>query len=92
MPMAKETVLDWMESKEGNEYLTSFIDAMVDRQIQRFQGSIGGTLKGTGGINLDEGFSKNNILQMIFKAFANKTPTESSNSSQHSDLYYRNVK
>ena len=37
-------VQDWIESKEGQEYIHEVMDAEVDRQIARIRSSAGGVL------------------------------------------------
>jgi len=37
-------VQDWLESKEGQEYIHEVFDAEVDRQIARIRSSAGGVL------------------------------------------------
>ena len=70
-----ENVMDWIESKEGQEYLNEVVDTIVDRQVSRIQGSIGGSLKGSKG---GGGFSSGNIWMALIQAFLNKQSLNSS--------------
>lgn len=70
-----ESVMDWVESKEGQEYLNEVADTVVDRQVARIQGSIGGSLKGSKG---QGDFSSGNIWMALIQAFLNKQSLNSS--------------
>ena len=86
-PIIIDNVLDYAESKEGSETITAFIDGHIDRQIQRIQGSIGGSLKGT---KSQDGFSSGNIWGALVQAYlsrAGQGAGQAINSTLANELY-----
>jgi hypothetical protein len=78
-----------MKKKETQELIAEVMDIQVDRQIQRIQGSVGGSLKGQGAIPSVLGLDRSNIMQLIISLFANKQ-NKNINSSSSSELFKKN--
>lgn len=71
-------IQDWVESKEGQEYIHEVFDAEVDRQIARIRSSAGGVMHGTGGGG--QGTLIENMIQAILPGLAQKFLNSSSQS------------
>ena len=67
---------DWIESKEGQEYIHEVLDAEIDRQIARIRSSAGGVMHGQGGAG--ENTLIGNIIQAILPGIAQKFLNSSS--------------
>jgi hypothetical protein len=85
MPFIEDYLLDLLEDKDFNESMEKALDAIVDRQIARMQGRIGGLKKGMNAANGEgaySGFDTGTILQQIAMGMIQKAqnnPTQISN-------------
>jgi hypothetical protein len=83
MPHFEDYLIKMLEDENFQKYLNEYVDSLMDRQIQRIQGSIGGTMKG---INAQNGeaeldFSSGNIWKSLITIFMSQKKKTDSNTS-----------
>lgn len=78
---------DWIESKEGRQYLNDVSDAIIDRQIIRLQGSAGGMMKSQPDNQTLFGALINAVLPRILPNILNTQPNNNL-TQQKGALFY----